>query len=209
MEFDKNTYKVYTWKNWMYLHYIINPGLAFNELVLGQRVAKVGLVEKNTDKPFIERNYIPCPHCKTLHGYEVWSGKRGFKNWFGLYCPNCRKIIPCIMNATSFILLAATSPLWYPFKNHLKKHWLKMQEMRFKNIGELQPVVMNYDGKNWIAGGLFFGLCMFVLNSLLFPYLFNKNIITEGLGISLAVSLVGGLLFAVFMKWYMKSKKVN
>jgi hypothetical protein len=50
MEYDKNKYKVYTWKNWIYLHYIINPGLAFNELVLGMRIAKIGLVEKNTDE---------------------------------------------------------------------------------------------------------------------------------------------------------------
>ena len=42
MEFDKNKYKIYTWKNWMYLHYILNPGLAFNELILGMRLAKPG-----------------------------------------------------------------------------------------------------------------------------------------------------------------------
>src|SRR5690606_7153102 len=30
-EIDKHKYKIYTWKNWTYLHYIINPGVAFGE----------------------------------------------------------------------------------------------------------------------------------------------------------------------------------
>ena len=46
MEFDKEKYKVYTWKNWMMLHWILNPGLAINELILGQRVPKVSLEDK-------------------------------------------------------------------------------------------------------------------------------------------------------------------
>ena len=46
MEFDKEKYKVYTWKNWMMLHWILNPGLAINELILGQRVPKVSLEDE-------------------------------------------------------------------------------------------------------------------------------------------------------------------
>jgi hypothetical protein len=37
MKFNEEKYKVYTWKNWMMLHWIINQGLAINELILGQR----------------------------------------------------------------------------------------------------------------------------------------------------------------------------
>ena len=43
MEFNKEKYKIYTWKNWMVLHWILNPGLAINELILGQRVPKISL----------------------------------------------------------------------------------------------------------------------------------------------------------------------
>jgi hypothetical protein len=49
------------------LHWILNPGLAINELILGQRVPKVRLEDKTIDKPRIERVLIPCPHCETLH----------------------------------------------------------------------------------------------------------------------------------------------
>jgi len=193
----------------MYLHYIINPGLAFNELVLGQRIAKVGLVEKNTDKPFIERNYVPCPNCNTLHGSSVWSGSRAFYNWFGLYCPNCKEIIPCIRNATSFILLAISSPLWYPFKNTLKKYWYKKQEQRFKNIVAINQEASYSTTKQWILGGLLFGLIMFVFNSFIFPLMSDQELLIENLAVSLAISLLGGLLFTFFMKWYLTSKKVN
>lgn len=209
MEFDKNTYKVYKWKNWMYLHYIINPGLAFNELVLGQRIAKTGLVERNTGKPFVARNYIPCPHCNTLHGSHIWSGSRGFYNWFGLYCPNCKGIIPCIRNTTSFIVLAISSPLWYPFKNALKKSWYKKQEERFKNLQTVNEPAPYSATKQWVLGGLLFGLIMFVFNSFIFPLMAGQKILIENLAVSLAICLLGGLLFTLFMKWYLSSKKIN
>ncbi|MGK0413746.1 MAG: hypothetical protein ACJA1B_001954, partial [Polaribacter sp.] len=110
MEFDKEKFKVYSWKNWMMLHWILNPGLAINELILGQRIPKISLEDKISDKPRMERSFIPCPHCKTLHDGITWStqNRTAFKNWFGLYCTNCEKIIPCLMNAFSFILLAIT-----------------------------------------------------------------------------------------------------
>ena len=50
MTFDSNKYKIYTWKNWMVLHYILNPGIAFNEIFFGMRVPKVSLVDKTQKK---------------------------------------------------------------------------------------------------------------------------------------------------------------
>ncbi|TDS65333.1 hypothetical protein [Myroides indicus] len=209
MEYDKNKYKVYTWKNWIYLHYIINPGLAFNELVLGMRIAKIGLVEKNTDKPFIERNFVPCPHCKMLHDYKTWGGNRGFQNWFGLYCYNCRQIIPCLINATSFVILAVTSPLWYPFKNRLKQNWLKKQAKRFENYQEEKPGFEIQKKHNWIMGGLLFGILMYISNTLLANNLTIEEVTSiKGL-IFLIISLGGGLLFGAFMKKVLTSKKIN
>lgn len=193
----------------MYLHYIINPGLAFNELVLGQRIAKVGLVEKNTDRPFMERNYVPCPHCNTLHGNQVWSGSRSFGNWFGLYCPNCKGIIPCIRNATSFIVLAISFPLWYSFKNTLKKRWYKKQEQRFINVPSFSEPTKPTTTKQLILGGLFFGVIMFLFNSFLFPALADEEISIDKLAVSLVICLLGGLLFSLFMKWYATSKRIN
>jgi hypothetical protein len=47
MKIDETKYKIWTWKNPLMLHWIINPGLAINELILGQRIPKITLVEKN------------------------------------------------------------------------------------------------------------------------------------------------------------------
>lgn len=121
--FDESKYKIYTWKHWMILHFILNPGLAFNELILGQRIPKISLEDKTSKKPRAERSYVPCPHCDTLHDGRIWSADNGraFKNWFGLYCPECGGIIPCVMNVTSYIILALTLPVWGWFKDDLKK----------------------------------------------------------------------------------------
>ena len=103
MKYDSKKWKVYTWKNWMMIHWMINPGLVINELILGQRVPKVTLEDKESNKPRIERSYVPCPHCEKLHDSRTWSTQNntGFKNWFGLYCNNCGKIIPCLINIFS------------------------------------------------------------------------------------------------------------
>ena len=85
---------------------MLNPGLAINELILGQRVPKIMLIDQISDKPFMERTYVPCPHCDTYHDGRTWSQQNNtaFKNWFGLYCPNCGDIIPCIRNWTSALI---------------------------------------------------------------------------------------------------------
>ena len=49
------------------LHWIINPGLAINELLLGQRVPKTMLIEKDSSKSLQEKTKIPCPHCDMLN----------------------------------------------------------------------------------------------------------------------------------------------
>ena len=209
MKINKEKYKVYTWKNWMYLHYIINPGVAIGELLFGQRIAKIGLVEKNTHKPLIERNFVPCPHCETLHGYKTWAGKRSTKNWFGLYCPNCKQIIPCLMNSTTFIILAITSPLWYPFKSQLKQRWLTMQEKRFANANQ-EELPLDIQKKNsWLVMGLSYGLLMFLFSIFIIAPLSSDELFsTKGLT-TFTIWMIGGLLFGGFMKWYLGSKKIN
>lgn len=64
MNYDTDKYKIYTWKSGVMLHWILNPGLAFNELFLGQRVPKVSLIDKTSDKPYMDRGFTPCPHCR-------------------------------------------------------------------------------------------------------------------------------------------------
>ncbi len=136
MKIDENKYKIWTWKNPLMLHWIINPGLAINELILGQRVPKIILVERNSTKTLADKTYIACPHCETIHSGQKWSpqNKTAFRNWFGLYCDNCGKIIPCLTNLTSYILLGLTFPIWYWFKDSLKTKWLEEQKIDFQNL---------------------------------------------------------------------------
>ena len=51
----------------------IEPGLAINELILGQRHQKVMLVDKTSDAPLMERQYVPCPECNALTDARVWE----------------------------------------------------------------------------------------------------------------------------------------
>lgn len=101
--------------NWMLLHWILNPGLVINELVLGQRLPKLTLTCTECALPLPERSYVPCPHCNTVHEARIWGGRNAFGNWRGYVCPTCNTRIPAIWNLTSLVVLALLSPVWYPF----------------------------------------------------------------------------------------------
>lgn len=204
MEYNTEKYKVYTWKNWMILHWMINPGLVVNELILGQKVPKVSLEDKLSDKPRYERSFVPCPHCKKLHDGRTWSTQNGtaFKNWFGLYCPNCGEIIPCIMNVFSFLILAITYPLWGWFKSSMKENRLSKQPGRYQKRDfdlEYNP----YDNFNWWKTGLSWGAMMYVIMSIAFPFFSGSGIELSDLLIGLVKWTIGGLLFGYMMKLIM------
>lgn len=204
--FDTSKYKVYNWKNWMVLHYILNPGLAINELVLGQRIPKVSLEDKTSDKPRMERSYVPCPHCDELHDARTWSTENGtaFRNWFGLYCPECGGIIPCVRNVTSFLILALTYPIWGWFEEDLKQKWLDRQPGRYTDL-EIEVGQQEHEGYNWIKSGLIWGVLMFVIMTPLF-YLFGIEISIYNIGIQILIWALSGLLFGYTMKLFLGKK---
>jgi len=207
MEYDKEKYRVITRKNWMMIHWILNPGLAINELILGQRIPKIQLEDRFSDKPRIERTFVPCPHCEKLHDPRTWStqNKTASKNWFGLYCPNCGKIIPCVTNVFSFIILALTSPIWWWFRKDLKNKWLLKQPKRFDNIDS--KIYYNpFENKNWITAGLSFGGIMFVLMSLIFPLIWQEPITWRSITVGIIIWTIAGLLFGFIMKLFLTKK---
>ena len=55
MDYDKQKYKIWTWKSSVNLHWMINPGLVINELLLGQIIPKTMLIEKEGGKPLYQR----------------------------------------------------------------------------------------------------------------------------------------------------------
>lgn len=197
MNFDTTQYKTWTWKNPLMLHWMINPGLAFNELVLGQRIPKLLLVEKNSKKSLAERSFVPCPHCNTIHASLKWTpqNKTAFRNWFGLYCDNCGKIIPCLTNLTTYLLLALTFPIWIWFRKKWKQQWLLAQKERFSK--QLDLTTPSY---NWVTEGLSWGYFMFVAMDIVYPLLVGESYSAVKFLIGIVVWTLIGLLFGYVMK---------
>jgi hypothetical protein len=104
-----------TWKlpHPVLLHWVLNPGLVANELVLGQRIPRQFVYCLSCALPRNQRSFFLCPGCNTLHDARIWQGKQGFWNWLGLVCPSCGERIPCLWNVFSLAILAVTTPVWF------------------------------------------------------------------------------------------------
>jgi predicted RNA-binding Zn-ribbon protein involved in translation (DUF1610 family) len=87
-----------------YWHMLLNPGIAFNELILGQRLPAVSYVCKSCQTGMLDRSYIHCPCCDTFHPGRLWSYGNAFGNWLGLNCPTCGSEIPSLLGVTSRVL---------------------------------------------------------------------------------------------------------
>lgn len=76
------------------LHWVLNPALAFNELVLGQRIPRhmSGCKECGT-------YWIDCGPCESAFDSAEWSAADGLGRWRGLRCPRCSQEVPCLRNA--------------------------------------------------------------------------------------------------------------
>ncbi|MES2003850.1 MAG: hypothetical protein V4450_04970 [Bacteroidota bacterium] len=206
MQYDTTKYQVYTWKHPLMLHWIINPGLAINELVFGQRVPRVTLAEKNVKASLAEKTFIPCPHCGTIHSSMKWTSqnKTAFKNWFGLYCDHCEKTIPCLYNLTSLVILGITAPVWLLFRKKWKADWLKVQKEKFA-----QPLSLTPPSYNWLREGFSFGFFMFIILTLLIPLIDGRPITLKGMLIDLPIWLIAGLVYGLVMKVFLGMKKTE
>ena len=211
MNYDKKKYKILDWKSPVILHWIINPGLVVNELILGQTVPKVMLIEREGNKPFYQRSSVPCPHCGELHSGLKYSAqnKTAFKNWFGFYCDNCKEIIPVQRNLTSLIILILTFPIWGWFRKSMQKSWLDKQPERYRRINLEIPEKKNTT-KNWLKSGLYFGIFMFVSMVIIYPLIKGKEITLESIVIRVPLWIIGGLAYGFTMKlWMNKKGKLN
>lgn len=197
MNFDRTRYKVWTWKHPFVLHWMLNPGLAINELLFGQSVPRVMLIEKDSKKSLAEKSFIPCPHCGTIHSALKWTPQNGtaFGNWFGLYCDQCSRIIPPLRNLTTLLLLAITSPVWYWFKDRWKEQWLEAQRRKFSRTLDLSPPDFV-----WWKDGIQWGLFMFVFTDIVGPLIFGDRITTGKLLLGIPFWIIGGLLFGLMMR---------
>lgn len=205
--YDKNKYKIWDWKNPVILHWAINPGLVFNELLLGQTIPKIMLIERDSNKPFYQRSLVPCPHCGTLHNGLKWSAqnKTAFKNWFGYYCDNCKNIIPVQRNLTSLLIMAVTFPIWGWFRKSLKQNWLNKQANRYKNLN-LEIAQKKNTTKRWLMSGLLFGFLMYLIMIIIYPLVLHEEITQRKLLIGIPIWLIFGLAWGYTMKAWMNKK---
>ena len=172
-EYDRKKYTVWALPHPLLLHWIINPGLAFNELILGQRMPKVTLIDKTLDKPLMERSFIPGP--------------------------SCGEIIPCLWNLTSLLILAATSPIWFFPVKYWKANWIEFEKSRYQNIEkEYTP----HEKTSWVKMGFLYGGLMWLILGLapqVYKFIVWKSFDWDFLLFTAALWTIAGFFFAVVM----------
>ena len=162
MQYDKNRFKIHALPHPLVLHWVLNPVIMFNELILGRRLPKVTLIDKKSDKPQLERSYIPCPHCETLNDSRLWAKGNAFDHWFGFVCPSCHEIIPCLWNIFSLAILAITFPLWYFPVRFFRRRWLEKENKRLASV--LERPLIQAKSINWLLIDAFScGVSMWVM----------------------------------------------
>jgi hypothetical protein len=143
----------------MLVHWVLNPVLAFHELVLGQRVPRLQLVCESCAGSPATRTFVPCPSCGVVHDARLLSGGNAYGNWLGIVCPTCSKRIPCLWNVTSLAVLGVTAPLWYLPHLYYFRDRPTLRRLRAHNL--LEP------GAAWWRMGLAYGSFMWAITSLL------------------------------------------
>jgi len=213
MQYDKNRFEIWTLPHPLILFWVLFPALIVNELIFGQRQPKVSLIDKESDKPWLERSYIPCPHCETLNDARLWAKGRAFGNWFGLVCPSCHQIIPCLWNIFSLVVLAITFPLWYFPARFFRRRWLEKEKERLARV--LERPLIQAKSINWfLRGTLYFGGLMWVIMGVI-PQIWE--VLNGGewdwimMFIALPIWLVTGFAWGLAMRFWMnrKGKKVD
>ena len=208
MKYDKSRFKIEALPHPILLHWVLNPGVMFGELIFGVRVAKVTLIDKKSDKPRLERSYIPCPHCETLNDARLWGKGNNFGHWFGFVCPSCHEIIPCLWNIFSLAVLAITLPLWYLPVRFFRRRWLEKEKERLAKV--LERPLIQAKSVNWLfRGTLYFGGLMWVIMGVI-PQMWRVLNGEEWdlimMFIALPIWLATGFAWGLFMRFSMNRK---
>ena len=212
MQYDKSRFKIWALPNPFILHWVLNPALIVNELIFGQRVPKVTLVDEKSDKPFMERNYVPCPHCETLNDARLWTKWNAFGHWFGFVCPSCHQIIPCLWNIFSLAVLAITFPLWYFPVRFFRHRWIEKEKKRLAKALERPLIQAKSINWLWLLIGVFgWGVPTWALFEVLTVLRYGEEWNLKRMLVSLPIWLVSGFAWGLWMRFYVnrKGKKAN
>ena len=209
MQYDKNRFKIWAIPHPFVLHWILNPGAVFSELILGQRIPKVSLIDKESGKPLMERMYIPCPHCETLNDARLWARRNAIGHWFGYVCPNCHQIIPCLWNIFSLAILAITYPLWYFPIRLIRQRWIEKEKERLANVLE-RPLIQAKTIRWHFIGTFYFGGFMWLVLGVI-PQIWQVlngrewDLIT--MFATLPIWLLVGLAWGLIMRFWMNKNE--
>lgn len=198
-------YKVWKLPHPLLIHWVLNPGLAINELILGQRLPKESLIKDGLE-PLNERSYIHCPSCETVHHGMLWAKSRGFGHYNGIYCPTCEAKIPQILNLFSILILIITFPLWKPLQ------LLYGDKVKARSLAKLRMNKADIDAEaskptNYVMMGVFFGVVMgayFMVTEGL-----RNGFTSKAFTVGIVSGAVSGLVFAFIMWLVMRGKNTK
>lgn len=207
MDYDRTRYAVWKLPHPVLLHWVLNPGLAINELLLGQRIPAVTLIDRTASGPLLERTRVPCRACGGLHDGRLWGGKNAFGHHFGLICPDCGARIATLYNVLTLLALALTFPFWMPVRRAFASRALEAQRARLETMRRNPDGLISKREVDGVRMGLNFGLAMGV-----FLFVFNiadrvgiwgwpphPEAWLESAGLALAGAIVAGVFFGVAM----------
>ena len=204
MKYDKNRFTIWALPHPFVLFWVLFPSLIFNELILGQRVPKVTLIDKKSDKPWIERCYVPCPHCETLNDHRLWAKWNAFGHWFGFVCPSCHQVIPCLWNIFSLAILTVTFPLRYFPARFFRRRWLEIEKERLTKVLERPLIQVKFI--HWLLIGVFVwgGLtwALFEVWQVLDGGEWDLKTMLE----NLPIWMIGGFAWGLWMHFFMNRK---
>ncbi|MDE0636176.1 MAG: hypothetical protein OXI43_10060 [Candidatus Poribacteria bacterium] len=208
MEYDKDRYEIWTLRNPYILFYVLFPGTIITELILGHRIPKVMLIDKKSDKPWMERTYVPCPHCQTLNDGRLWAKTHSVGHWFGLLCASCHQVIPCLWGIFSLAILVITFPLRYFPARFFRPRWIEIEKKRIRKATE-RPLIQAAN-INWrLIGAGFFGGFMWLFMTFI-PQAWDvyngKEWDLMMLLVGFLISTVMGLFWGVSMHHFMNRK---
>ncbi len=209
MQYDKNKFKIYALPHpAVLLIWILNPFVMFNELILGLRLPKVTLVDKESNKPLPERTYYPCPHCAVLNDTRCWARRNALGHWFGYICPNCHQIIPCLWSVFSLVILAITFPLWYFPARLVRQRWIEKEKERLAAV--LKRPLVQVKTIHWLLIGTFiWGVFMWIFVEFLpqmRQVLNGKEWDLTIMLVTLPIWLSAGCAWGLFMGFWMNRR---
>jgi len=196
------------------LHWVLNPGLCFCELVLGMRLPKVMLICRTCEQPLGYRSYVPCLTCHQLHCGMLWTASNAFGHWFGYVCPTCHAVIPCIWNACSLILLAVALPVWYLPARWLRPRWLRFEQRRAEAAAVVIPTTLPAPTRpprlHWVWTGIVWGGLMWLVFSIfdINALIFGRRLHRLGSVLwSIPVWAAAGILYGLLLRWSIRRRK--